>query len=44
MPKKSGFKGWRYECITCGFTTLDVGAAVDHVNKNKGHQLKRVEL
>ena len=45
MPKKgSQFRGWRYTCLTCGFSTLDIGAAVDHVNKNKGHQLKRVEL
>ncbi|GBC75472.1 hypothetical protein HRbin06_00790 [archaeon HR06] len=35
--------GWKYVC-TCGYSTLNVGEAVKHINENTTHQLTRVEL
>jgi len=43
-PDTSEFKGWRYVCLTCGYTTLSVKDAVEHIKKNKDHQLSRQEL
>jgi len=40
---KGGMSGWKYTC-TCGYESMSIGDSVGHVNKNKGHQLTRVEL
>jgi len=42
-PAKSGMSGWKYTC-TCGYESMSIGDSVGHINKNKGHQLTRVEL
>ncbi|MEE9585423.1 MAG: hypothetical protein V3W09_00810 [Nitrososphaerales archaeon] len=46
MSKKQGSKagsGWKYSC-NCGYSTLQIGSAVSHINSNKDHQLQRIEL
>jgi hypothetical protein len=47
MSKKAAgqrsMSGWRYIC-SCGYTTINVGEAVAHINKYRDHQLLREEL